>query len=238
MRTVLVDERTKLVPDSSGALLDNLYVAWLQRQGVPLFKNQSHYWRRYGRGLIPATVAPTFLSLDLQQCKSLLRESRAWLLRYSSDPSEDETPWWYIVCDSVDPKKLSPKIRQNLKRAGRQCSVRKIDAEWLADEGYSCYRVAYERYTNATPTTEAQFRKAILATVEGPFEHWGVFVESKLVGYCQCIVEGTHVNTSVTKYDPSYLKVRTAYALVSEMVNYYVVQLGMDRQQPKSANRT
>lgn len=203
------------------------YIAWLQEQGVPLYKSQGSYWKLYNRALIPASIAPWFINLEEKQGKALLQESGAWFLRYSSDPCEKETEWWYVVCDSYDPAKLSSDARRNLRLGNRNCTVRTVSAEWLADHGYACYLAAYTRYKHITPVSQETFRKNILRTVGGPFEYWGVFVEENLAGFCQCVVEDNVVNTSVGKLDPAYLKHRSAYALNGRMVQHYVADRRM-----------
>lgn len=39
------------------------YVAWLETQGIPVFKIRNQYWQRYREALVPATIAPNFVSL-------------------------------------------------------------------------------------------------------------------------------------------------------------------------------
>lgn len=208
-------------------LVNSRYVEWLQWQGVPLFEAGNMYWRLYQGALVPAPATPCFVELSRDDAKSLLKNSGAMFIRYASDPCEKSTEWWYIVCDKYETKNLSSKTRQNIKRGKRSCSVRKINGEWLADHGYECYCAAYGRYRNAIPDSEELFRNNILATIKGPFEYWGVFVEDRLAGYCQWIVEKNEVYDSVTKYNPTYLRHRTAYALISNLINHYVVERGM-----------
>jgi hypothetical protein len=207
--------------------MQSLYIEWLQRQGVPLFSAGNIFWRLYQGSLVTAQLDPHFISLSAKEAKDLLRKSGALFVRFSSDPCTQETEWWYVICDIYDSGRLSAKTRQNIKRGNRDCSVKKIDGEWLADYGYSCYLAAFNRYQNATPDSKDIFRNTILSTLEGPFEYWGVFYGEYLAGYCQCIVECTDVITNVTKYNPAFLRNRTAYALVSNLINHYVVEKGM-----------
>lgn len=208
-------------------MMKSRYVEWLQRQGVPLFKAGNMYWCLYQGALVPALATPCFIELRYDEAKDILKGSGAWFLRYSSEPCDNETEWWYILCDKYDPKKISSKTRQNINRGKRKCSVRIINVEWLAKNGYECYFAAFSRYKNATPVSEEEFRKSILKTKEGPFEYWGVFMEGRLAGYCQCIVDGNDVVTSVTKYDPNYLRHRTTYSLINSLINHYVVDHNM-----------
>jgi hypothetical protein len=207
--------------------MNSRYVEWLQKRGVPLFEAGGVYWELYKGALIPASIAPCFVKLTHDEANALLQESRAWFLRYSSNPCEKETEWWYVICDSYDPKKLSSDARRNLRIGHRHCLVKRIEAEWLAEHGYTCYIAAYSRYRNATPVSKERFRKNILATIGGPFEYWGVFVEENFAGYCQCIVEENIVNTSIGKLDPAYLKHRSSYALDSYITHHYVVERGL-----------
>ena len=203
------------------------YIAWLQEQGVPLFKNKDTYWQIYREALIPASIAPCFITIASEEGKGLLKASGAWLLRYSSDPCEKETEWWYVVCDEYDQRKLSSNTRSKINRGSRNCSVRQVRPEWLAKHGYTCYVAAHKRYTNAFPVTDEAFRTDVLAAIGGPFECWAIFVGESLAGYCRCIVDHKHVSTSSVKFDPAYLKYYSAYAMVSFLIDHYVVKQGM-----------
>lgn len=203
------------------------YVAWLESQGTPLFRIRDQYWQRYKEALVPATTAPYFVNLTEADARTLLRESAAWFLRYCNDPSKDETEWWYVICDGYDPERLSSKTRNQIKRGARECKVKRIDADWLAEQGYRCYSAAFARYNNATPVAEPEYRRRILTTRSGPVELWGVFTGDALVGYCQCIIEGEYVSTSIVKLDPAYLSRYSSYALITGLIKHYVVEREM-----------
>ena len=211
--------------NDGNVMMKSRYVDWLKRQGVPLFKAGGIYWRLYQKALVPAPYIPCFVDeLSNKDAKVLLVESRALFLRYSSDPCEELTDWWYILCDSYNPGKISSKTRYNINRGNRNCTIQKISAEWLADNGYECYLAAHTRYKNLTPISKNVFCNNIIKTAEGPFENWGVFVKDKLAGYCQCIIDGNYVATNVSKYHPGYLKQRSSYALIHSLINHYVVE--------------
>src|SRR5712692_4046144 len=107
--------------------MNNPYITWLQKQGIPLFKSNGIYWRSYNGALIPASTAPHFLKVSNREAKDLLHQSGAWLLRYTSDPTDVETPWWYIVCDSYH-SKLSSKMRNQISHGNRHCSAERVDS--------------------------------------------------------------------------------------------------------------
>ncbi len=207
--------------------MNSRYVEWLQTKGECLFKAGDMYWSLYQGALVPSPATTYYVELSHDDAKALLRESGAWFIRYSSDPCEQETDWWYIICDTYDPKMNSSNTRSKINRGNKRCSVKLIGAEWIADQGYGCYTTAFERYKNAIPASEEDFRKNILSTLRAPFEYWGVFVENRLVGYCQCIIENSEVATNVIKFDPSFLKDYTSYALINSLLMHYVVERHM-----------
>lgn len=207
--------------------MNSKYIEWLKEQAVPLFEGGGIYWRIYQGALVPAPATPCFVTLTNEEAKILLKKSKAWFIRYASDPCSHETEWWYVICDSYNLDKLSSKTRREINRGNSNCSVRFIDAEWLAKYGYECYASAYARYKNASPVSRDQFRKSILSTIEGPFEYWGVFINDHLAGYCQCIVEDCEVSTNVIKLSPEYLRYYTSYSLITTMIKHYVVERGV-----------
>jgi len=206
--------------------MDSPYVAWLQKQGVPLFKSQETYWRLYNGGLMPASPAPCFLEVSQSEARDLLKASKAWFLRYASDPSDRETAWWYTFRDACCSDKYSANTRSKISRGKRHCDVRSIDALWLANHGYETYRSAHTRYRNATPLSKETFSNNVRGSAGGPFDYWGVFVGKELAAYCQCIIEDSNVDTSVTRFHPAYLKHYTSYTLIDFLISYYVKERG------------
>lgn len=203
------------------------YIDWLLRQGVQLYEGQNLHWRVYNGGLVPASPTPRCVELSDADAKDLLRRSGAWFCRYSSHPSEVETPWWYIAHHCVSGSRLSSNTRSKINRGKRHCIVRSIEPRWLATHGYETYRSAHERYRNAAPLSKETFVKNVSGSAGGPFEYWGVFVGEELAAYCQCIVEEENVDTSVTRFHPAYLKFYPAYALISWLIESYVEKRGL-----------
>lgn len=211
-------------------VIEMFYADYLQQTGIPLFDGAGIYWRIYRKALIPAPHIPTFVNVNVATSRRLLAESKAPLMRWSSHPSDQETSWWWMVCDEYELSQFSSKIRNQIRRGYRECSVRRISAEWLAMNGYECYKVAYSRYRHAVPTSEDSFRLYALqqAEYEPLFEYWGVFVADQLVGYTECVVEGEKgVKTNIIKYDPDYLRYYTSYAMMGTLLEHYVAERGL-----------
>ncbi len=206
------------------------YLDYLKQTGTQLFDGAGTCWQIYQGGLIPAMPLPKYVDMDAETGRRLLSESRAHLIRWSSDPSSQEMPWWWVVCDKYDVGQFSSKMRNMIKRGYKKCEARCVTTEWLAEFGYECYRAAFSRYSHATPASEDDFRANILKQVgyESVFENWGVFVEDRLAGYAQCIVEDEKgVATNVIKYDPDYMRDYTSYAMMDTLLNHYVAGKGL-----------
>jgi hypothetical protein len=167
------------------------------------------------------------VEISSAEAQSLLRESGAFFLQYSSMPVKVPTEWWYIVCDSYDTDKLSSKMRNQIKRGRKGYAVARIDCRWLAKHGYQCYVSAFTRYAHARPLTAQEFQAELMATVDGPFEHWGIFQGDQLVGYGQFIVEDRDVLIDVVKFAPPHLRHYCAYALYDTVLRHYVGEAGL-----------
>ena len=207
--------------------MESEYITWLKGKGVPLFEGGGTYWNLYNAALIPASLYPDYCELNSVEAGALLSKSGAWLIRYSSNPGNCDTSWWYVLCDRYDPSQISAKTRQNIRRGRRECIVQEVAAERLAIDGYACYSAAFGRYQGKKPLQEDAYREMMLDTIGGPFSYWGVFYQGHLAGYCQCVIDGNQVITNVTKYHPDYLRHRSAYALMDELIQTYVVRQNM-----------
>ncbi len=202
------------------------YERWLAQCGERILHRAGVSWRIYRGALVPATPFPCFVAPESVEARRLLRESGAALLRFSAVPKREPTEWWYMVSDSYDRAALSPNMRNKIRRGHRSCRAERVTAEWLAGNGYGCYRAAFSRYRGATPQSEPRFREALASEASGPFEHWAVFADEALVGYSSHVVEGDQVALSVTKFDPAGLKERSAYAFFDTILTHYVAERG------------
>jgi hypothetical protein len=156
--------------------MDSKYVEWLKNNGTKIFYGGGHAWRLYQGALIPASPFPVYIDLAEGEGKRLLKESGTLFIRYSSNPTIEETSWWFVVCDAYSFDMLTSKMRNQIKKAYRNCRVEQLKAEWLADKGYSCYKSAYMRYTNATPVDMESFRNSVLSTSDSDIFNGGEFL--------------------------------------------------------------
>jgi len=203
------------------------FTAWLAQQGDPIHYAAGIPWTTYRGAITPASAGPVFVTPTANEIATLLRESGTWFARFCSDPVERESSWWYVMCDAYDPSKISANVRSKISRGRRRCTVRRLEPAWLAEHGYPCYLAAHARYSNARPGKREDFHRNALTAIGGPVEYWGVFCGEALAGYLQCLIDGNHVCTNVIKYDPAYLKDYSSYALISHVIQVYVVERGM-----------
>jgi hypothetical protein len=180
--------------------------------------------------LVPVSDVPRSIELSRSEARRLLRESGAVLVRFpgrvAADPDTDS--WYFVVADTCPGlEQLTKKVRYDVRQGVKRCRVQQVAPEWLAGNGYECYRKAHARYHRSAPPGEAAFRADMLARAGGPFEHWAVLAGNRLAGYSRCIVDGQWVHHSVAKYDPDYLEERAAYALVRALLEEYVGRRGL-----------
>jgi hypothetical protein len=211
------------VIDRETAALDP-YVVWQNQQALPLFHAGGTWWRPYREVLVPASLKPEPTHLKPTEAQDLLRESRAYLLRFFTGTADKPTEFWYTLCDDYNFEKLPGKMRTKIRRAYKDCVVRQVQPAWLAENGYDCYLAAFSRYKGGKANSSDLFRKLYLACVDGPFEFWGAFVGDNLAAFAKCVVGRDYVAMVVFKIDPKYSTSRPAYALQDSILQAYVAK--------------
>jgi len=199
------------------------YIRFL-KNNREIYYTKDFPWIKYQGCLVPAiqgTYEPP--KLRTSEVKKLLKKSRALFIRWSNSFTDKPTEWWYVVCKKFQKNLLSHNARNQIKRGNKNCRVKKITPAWLSQKGYDCYKTAFRRYKNAKPMSKEKFKENIMEK-EGYncFDFWGVFFNTKLVGYCECIKMFNTVSTSVIKYHPNYLKYYPSYTLIYTILNYYL----------------
>jgi len=198
------------------------YTSWLKQSNQPLFEAVGTYWRVYQKTLVPASLKPEPVELSKEQAQELLEKSGALFVRYFTRTSEMPTAFWYTACSEYKNDKLPGKVRSQIRRAYKDCRVERVDAAWLSDNGYACYKAAYSRYTNAEPGSKEAFDQMCRGLAGGPFDFWGVFVGDKLVGFAKCVVGDDYAASVVIKMDPQFLSLSPASGLQDAMLTCYV----------------
>jgi hypothetical protein len=144
------------------------------------------------------------------------------------------TDWYAVVCREFTPVEDAPSsnVRSKLRRALRNCEVRRISCADVASTGYEVYLRARDRYRDAdAPVSRSRVVQHVLAGegFDDVLHHWGVMCDGKLVGYSTNYVFGTtEVAYSALKFDPEYLRRYTSYALFHTMNEHYLRDGGIE----------
>ncbi|MGH9740420.1 MAG: GNAT family N-acetyltransferase [Candidatus Acidiferrales bacterium] len=200
------------------------YIRWLQREKVPIFWRAGIGWRLYQRVLIPASLKPVSIDLELSTARNLLRESGASLIRWHTRTFDEPTSYWCILCERYDFEGLARKARNQIRKANRECEVRRVETEWAAANTYDCYAAAFGRYKHGRPISRMQFESFQRSCAGGPFNFWGAFVDGRLAGFAKCVVSDDYVALVSFRLDPAYSKSLPSYALLDALLQTYVLQ--------------
>jgi hypothetical protein len=193
-------------------------------QGGKMIEINGTKWVPYGGALIPDVLPHTEITISEQDQRYLLRHSKTYFLRWTSDwDCSEATDFWYVIKDRPsDIEQFSSHTRRNIRRALRKFTIREVTPAQLADEGYRVYRQAFLRYrTYLKPITEAQF-KAGFETIPSGFEYWAAFHGAKMVAYAINFISCDTCSYEALKLDPDYLKDDSSYGLLHTMNDHYL----------------
>lgn len=186
------------------------------------FKNIA--WKFYHGALLPQTAPHIKIELNKEEEKELLKLSKAYFLRYTSDwDGEEQSQFWYVIKDHKENlEQYKSKIRNQIKRGLKNCIVKKVSKTEIANYGYEVYKSAVNSYhTNLTSLDKETFQNQILSCVNHDF--WAVYtLVGTLIAYSQNVIENNSINYSTIKFHPEYLKRYPSYALFFKMNQYYL----------------
>ncbi len=190
-------------------------------------------WSIYNGALLPDVPPHIEIKLSREQAKSLLRKSKAYFLSWSSDyDCGFETEWWYLVRDKgIDLNEFDSKRRRDIKKGINKCLVKKVDAEFMAQNGYEVYISAFKSYdTFLKPTGQEEYQNRMMARKGNPvFDFWAAFDKSdgKLIGYFMNRLGEDYCLYSAAKFKPDYLNLGVHQAMIYYMTNYYLNEMGL-----------
>lgn len=202
------------------------YIKFLKDSQVVYYTGEFPWVKYQGvlRPAIPIPNEPPYFSL--RELQNLLKQSRVPFLRWWDRFTDKQTGWWWVVATPpVTFTNLSSNTRNEVRRGNVRCYVKKINPEFLLENGYDCYLSAFKRYRYTQPVDKKTYSLSLLQKQKLPFfEFWGVFAEKKLIGYCECTVLARTATTSVIKYHPDYLnrQYSPGYLLTWAILNHYL----------------
>jgi len=188
-------------------------------------------WKIYQGALIPDEPPHINVKISLEEARYLLKISGAYFIRWTNNwDCGYPTEFWYVIKDGkCSMEELSRNTRNQIRKGLKNCVVKKVDGEFIANYGYEVYRKAFQRYkTFLKPVTEPQFKEGMLRFKNDRSKHfWAVFTkkEHRLIAYSLNRVQYNMCDYSTIKLDPNYLKLYPSYALIFEMNKYYLNEL-------------
>ncbi len=143
----------------------------------------------------------------------------------------EDTGWYYVIREApFDLNTMTGHYRQQIRRALRLCSVRKILPSEYADELYNIYadelRNRYGRHIQ--PVTLEIFRQDCIAHDNREDIHYwaGFSKEGLLIGFMIIFVEDDHIDISTAYFWQEYQRLRVSEALHATVLDYYLNQAG------------
>ena len=168
---------------------------------------------------------------DIEIAKRMMKESKALLIRYTSDfDCKCDTEWWYVIKDMPDDiNDLKSNNKYTITKGIKRNTARQIDPQQYKDELYNVYYKAFSRYKkNGVPIRKDKFLEGLIIDNNNPsIEYFAVFSnkDGELVGYSKNILNDDYVSYSTIKFNPDYLSDGCSAALFYAMNNYYLVEL-------------
>tara|TARA_B100001142_G_scaffold317342_1_gene358194 strand:+ start:143 stop:952 length:810 start_codon:yes stop_codon:yes gene_type:complete len=182
-------------------------------------------WRKYNGALIP--VDPPHLRADISNIAKLIKDTESYFARWITEfDCNQVTEFWYVICDQFTPLDLvSRNTRSKIRRGLKKCSVIKVPKDQILENGFACYRAAFDNYSNSPPSkSKLEFKTEIL-DLEGEWDFWAVFHKDTLVGYSQNRIVDNCCEYSTIKFHPKYLSLYTSYILFFTMNKYYLDEM-------------
>ena len=183
-----------------------------------------HHWETRAGGKMLLYFGPHINeTFDQQKLRDFLKRRGAWGAYWNYGWNREDGPWYAFVCDTENYEldKISSKnSRKSIRRSLERCAVRRIEPAWLAENGYTCYKNATERYTDFTVWTEAEFKAEMskLADVPGVIMH-AVHVGDDLAAYGIAYDVGKSVRFREAFFDPQFSHDKPMYALYYVLAN-------------------
>jgi hypothetical protein len=187
-------------------------------------------FKPYNRMAVPFGPVKMDFSISGSQAKSISQKLKCPIVRWTNGfQDEGSTNGWYaVICKEFVPlEKLKSKFRSEINRGLNNCTVKRIDAEFLSEHGYEVYHKALGNYRNKTfsgISKETFFKNFLInKNFDDIIHYWGVFNNLKLIAYgYNYIFENVESAYITAKFDPEYLRLYSSYALFYEMNKYYL----------------
>lgn len=187
-------------------------------------------FRPYNRMAVPLGPASGDYSISSATAGQLVRQLGCLLTRWTNgfQPEPSTNGWYSVICgEFISTDQMKAKFRSEIVRGLNNCTVRPIEADYLARHGYAVYASAAAGYGLSGRAVQSGESFAAEHRVHARFDdivhNWGVFAGEQLIGYStNYVFDREEVNYSVVKFDPEHLKLYPSYALFYTMNGHYL----------------
>jgi hypothetical protein len=211
------------------------FVELFEKRGEPATVVNGAIFKLYSGMVVPFGPANADYSLSPEDGARVLRSLGGTVLRTTTGftPNGAASEWYAVICREFQTieRIASSNTRSKLRRALRNCEVRRMTCDELATAGYEVYRRAFDRYGGPeTPVAQSAFAAHVMAGegFDDVIQHWAVTCDGQLAGYSTNYVFGTtEAAYSALKFHPDHLRRYASYALFHRMNEHYLSERGM-----------
>ena len=180
-------------------------------------------WFNYHGALMPRVAPHININLTKEDKKYLLKKSGAFFLRYNNEWDRTESEFWYIIKDKEENLgQYNSNNRRKIRKGLKNCIVKKVDNNEIANNGYKVYVEAMKNYnTNLKIYTKEEF---YTNHINSTYDFWAVYENGggSMIAYSLNTIQDNMVNYTTIKFHPNYLRLYPSYALFYEMNRYYI----------------
>jgi hypothetical protein len=197
--------------------------------GKKTYKHGDVIFREYNQIIIPlgpVIQAKPIIFPDLNKVLDNLDGKLVWW-SYANETVQ-ENGWYAVIKREHNEIENYPSAntRNQIRKGLKNCEVRKVRPDWLAQNGLSVYRAAVLGYAQKLNINEAEsYISKILKTesFQDIIEYWGIFYQEKLIGFAEIYLYGKNeANISQIKVDPAFQFAYPVYALIHKLSETYL----------------
>jgi hypothetical protein len=167
------------------AMTPDVFAEWLRRQGYHVVRTPSSYWVQVGPRIYQAFPYHRHITPPPAELDQLLRQNRAFGLRYSttSDQSDGMMSYHVVYEGPEYPlNSLSKKARYDVRKGLKSASVEPISWARLAGEGWALRAETLERQGRDGAESRIWWERLCHSAEDLPgFEAWAAIARGNLV---------------------------------------------------------
>jgi len=188
-------------------------------------------WVEYNKMVVPVGPVKLNYSISKEKASFLLSKFPDALLVRCADGFENTNcckEWYAVICDKFSELNvLSGNTRSKIKRGFKNCAVKRVDSNFIAEHGFNVFISAFKKYRGVKKPdiSEMDFKKRgfLMKQFDDIVHHWCVFHKNKMIAYSvNYIYDDIEANYSTIKFHADFLKLYPAYALFYTMNKYYL----------------